>query len=87
MAEATAKTIQEVAPNLPNPGGNTNKRIIYVKGTTANANDTITVTDLTTVDGGFLVTTAGVSAAPTFATNVLTVTAAAGTYAGLVWGT
>lgn len=84
MAEATAEVFMELAPNLPKASNQ--RKLIYVKGTTANANDVITVPDLTTVEGGNLISTAGVSAAPTFATNVVTITAAAGTYSGVVWG-
>lgn len=85
MAEATAETFMELAPNQPK--ASSQRRLVYVKGTTAAGNDTITVPNLTTVEGATLISTAGVSAAPTFATNVITITAAAGTYSGLAWGT
>jgi len=88
MAEFTAKTIQELAPNVPNPGGNTNKRLVYIKGAAAANADIFTVSDLTTVDGAYLIITAtGALATLTFATNVITLAAGgAATYTGLAWG-
>lgn len=84
MAEVTAKSIQELAPNLPG----TQNRLVYVTGTSAANNDTITVSDLTTVKGAFLISTTGTAGTMTFATNVITVTNG-GTlvWSGLAWGT
>ncbi len=86
MAEATAKTIQELAPNLP--GSQT--RLVFIKGTTNATGDTFTVNDLTTVLGAYLAQATG--AVPTsisLSTNVITINNAGGalTYAGLAWGT
>jgi hypothetical protein len=86
MAEVTAKTLQELAPNLPG----TPVRLVYVKGTTAATGDTLTVSDLTTVIGAYLSQANGTL--PTsigLATNVITINNAGGalTYSGLAWGT
>lgn len=86
MAEATAKTIQELAPNLP--GSQT--RLVFIKGTTNATGDTFTVNDLTTVLGAYLAQATG--ALPTsisLSTNVITIANAGGalTYSGLAWGT
>lgn len=86
MAEVTAKTIIEMAPNLA--GSQT--RLVHIKGTTAATGDTLTVSNLTTVVGcylsqanGTLPTSVGLS------TNVITINNAGGalTYSGLAWGT
>lgn len=84
MAEATAKTIQELAPNL----AGSQVRLVYIKGTIATTGDTFTVNDLTTVIGAYLQQNTG--ALPTsisLATNVITITSAAATYSGFAWGT
>lgn len=84
MAEFTVKTIQELAPNLPG----TQNRLVYVAGTSAVNNDTLTVNDLTTVKGAYLISSTGVAGTMTFATNVITVTnGAALAWTGLAWGT
>ena len=86
MAEVTAKTIQELAPNLPG----TPVRLIYVKGTTNATGDTLTVTDLTTVIGAYLSQANGtLPTSISLATNVITINNAGGalTYSGLAWGT
>jgi hypothetical protein len=84
MAEVTAKTIQELAPNLPG----TPVRLVYVKGTSAANNDTLTVSDLTTVIGAFLISSTGTVITMTFATNVITLTnGSTSVVSGLVWGT
>ena len=84
MAEVTAKTIQELAPNLP--GSQT--RLVFVRGTSAVNNDTLTVPDLTTVVGAFLISSTGTVGTMTFATNVITITNGSTlTWSGLVWGT
>lgn len=83
MAEATAKSIEGAICKVPG-----NRQFYYVKGTIASTGDTLTVSTLTTVEGAFLMTTAG--ALPTsvsLATNVITITASAATFSGLVWGT
>lgn len=83
MAEFTVKSLQELAPNLP--GAQT--RLVYVAGTSAVNSDTLTVSDLTTVKGAFLISTTGTAATMTFATNVITVTnGAALTWTGIAWG-
>jgi hypothetical protein len=84
MAEVTVKSIQELAPNLA--GAQT--RLVYVAGTSAANNDTITVSDLTTVKGAFLISTTGTAATMTFSTNVITVTNGSTlVWSGLAWGT
>lgn len=86
MAEATAKTIQELAPNLP--GAST--RLVFIKGTTNASGDTLTVPNLTTVSGCYLTQNTGaLPTSITLATNVITITNAGGalTYTGLAWGT
>lgn len=86
MAEVTAKTIQELAPNLPG----TQNRLVYVKGTTAATGDTLTVSDLTTVVGAYLSQANGtLPSSISIATNVITINNAGGalTYSGLAWGT
>ena len=83
MAEFTAKTIQELAPNLPG----TQNRLVFVAGTSAVNNDTLTVSDLTTVKGAFLISTTGTAGTMTFATNVITVTNGSTlAWTGLAWG-
>lgn len=85
MAELQTKTVMGVAP-LGNPVGW--RTLLFVQGTSANNNDTLTVTGLTTVNGAFLVSTTGVVGTMTFATNVITVTnGGALTWSGLAWGT
>jgi hypothetical protein len=84
MAEFTAKTIQEIAPNF----GGTPVRLVFVKGASAVNSDTFTVPNLTTVLGAFLISTTGTAGTMTFATNVITVTnGGALTWTGLAWGT
>lgn len=84
MAEVTVKTIQELAPNL----AGTPVRLIYVKGTTAANSDTLTVSNLTTVLGAFLISSTGTAATMTFATNVITITNGSTlVWSGLAWGT
>lgn len=84
MAEFTVKTIQELAPNLPG----TPTRLVYVAGTSATNSDTLTVSDLTTVKGAFLISSGGVVGTMTFATNVITVTNGSTlVWTGLAWGT
>lgn len=85
MAEATTEVFMELAPNLPK--ATNQRRLVFVRGITAGANDIITITDLTTVEGAFLIATDGTVGTMTYATNVITVTSAAKTYTGLVWGT
>ena len=84
MAEVTSKTVIGIAP-LGNPG--LWRTVVFVQGTSANVNDTLTVTGLTTVQGAYLVSSAGVAGVLTFATNVITITSAAATWSGLAWGT
>jgi hypothetical protein len=84
MAEVTTKTIQGIASF---PQGNSPIQLVYVSGTSAINNDTITVNNLTTVLGSYLVSTTGVAGTLTFATNVITVTnGGALSWNGLVWG-
>lgn len=84
MAEFTAKTIQELAPNL----AGSQVRLVYVKGTSAVNSDTLTVPDLTTVLGAFLISSTGTAGTMTFATNVITVTNGSTlVWSGLAWGT
>lgn len=85
MAEVTAKTVQGVAPQS-NPG--LWRNLVAVNGTSAANNDTLTVTGLAAVQGAFLISTTGVVATMTFATNVITITNG-GTlvWSGLAWGT
>lgn len=83
MAEVTSKGIQELAPNLA--GAQT--RLVYVTGISAVNNDTLTLSDLTTVRGAFLISTTGTVATMTFATNVITITNGSTlTWSGLAWG-
>jgi hypothetical protein len=81
-AEATSKTTIQ----LDMASGNT-KHVFFVQGTTAGANDFITMGPLTTVLGAAMTATDGTLATCTYATNVITITSAAKTYSGLVWGT
>lgn len=85
MAEVTTKTVMGVAP-LSNPVGF--RPLLFVQGTSAANNDTLTVTGLATVNGAFLISTTGTAATMTFATNVITITNG-GTlvWSGLAWGT
>lgn len=84
MAEFTAKTIQELAPNV----GGTPTRLVYVAGTSAVNSDTLTVPNLTTVKGAFLISSTGVAGTMTFATNVITVTNGSTlVWSGVAWGT
>ena len=86
MAEATAKTIQELAPNLLG----SQVRLVYIKGTTAATGDTFTVPNLTTVLGALLQQSNGtIPTSIGLATNVITINNAGGalTYSGLAWGT
>lgn len=85
MAEATTETFMELAPNLPR--ATNQRRLVFVRGTTAAGNDVITLTDLTTVEGAFLIATDGTVGTMTYGTNIITVTSAAKTYTGLAWGT
>jgi len=83
MAEVTAKTTADFGPNLP---GQTRK-VIFVSGTSAANNDTLTVGGLTTVLGAFLISTTGTVGAMTFATNVITITNGSTlVWTGLAWG-
>lgn len=83
MAEFTTKVIAELAPNLPG----TQRRLVFVRGISAVNSDTLTVSDLTTVEGAFLISTTGTVGTMTFATNVITVTNGSTlTWTGLVWG-
>ncbi len=86
MAEVTAKTVQELAPNLPG----ISTRLAFIKGTTAATGDVLTVTPFTTVVGAYLAQANGTL--PTsigLSTNVITINNAGGalTYSGLAWGT
>lgn len=86
MAEVSAKTIQELAPNL----AGAQNRLVFIKGTTAATGDTLTVSDLTTVIGAYLSQANGtVPTSIGLATNVITINNAGGalTYSGLAWGT
>jgi len=84
MAEVTVKTIQGVATF---PQGNSPVQLIYVSGTSAVNNDTITVGNLTTVLGATLVSTTGTAGTLTFATNVITITnGGALSWTGVAWG-
>lgn len=84
MAEVTVKSIQELAPNL----AGTQNRLVYIAGTSAVNNDTITVSDLTTVKGAFLISSTGTVGTMTFATNVITITNGSTlVWSGLAWGT
>lgn len=85
MAEVLTKTVNPIIP-LGNPGLST--VVLFVKGTSQVNNDTLTVTGLATVLGAFLISSTGVVATMTFATNVITITNG-GTlvWSGLVWGT
>jgi hypothetical protein len=85
MAEVTVKTVNSVIPQGP-PGLATT--VLFVKGTSAINNDTITVTGLTAVTGAFLISSTGVVGTMTFATNVITITnGGALVWSGLAWGT
>jgi len=81
-AEATSESILQV--DAPQGG---KKALFFVQGTTAAGNDFITMTPLTTVLGAVMTATDGTIGVFTFATNVITITSAAKTYSGLVWGT
>ena len=86
MAEATSKTIQELAPNIPGVP----IRLVYIKGTTAATGDVFTVTPLTTIQGAYLAQSNGtVPTSISLSTNVITINNAGGalTYTGLAWGT
>lgn len=85
MAEVTVKTIQGMAQF---PTGGSPVQLIYVKGTSAANNDTLTVSGLTTVVGAFLISTTGTVITMTFSTNIVTLTNG-GTLivSGLCWGT
>ena len=84
MAEVTSKAIQEIAPTI----GGTPIRLIYITGVSAANSDTITVSDLTTVRGAYLISTTGTVGTLTFSTNVITITNGSTlTWSGLAWGT
>ena len=85
MAEVASKTVMGVSP-LGNPGGW--RTVVFVQGTSAANNDTLTVTGLTTVQGAYLVSSTGTAGTLTFATNVITITNGSTlVWSGLAWGT
>lgn len=81
--ECTLETFKQM---LPNPG----KKIIFVKFTTTNATDYVTITPLTTIQGFRITDTTNATVlAGTFSGNVLTLSnGATGTkiWSGIVWG-
>lgn len=82
MAEVTSKTIEGNSP--PQAA----VKIFYVTGTSAANNDTLTISQLTTVRGAFLISTTGTVITMTFATNVITLTNGSTlVVSGLAWGT
>ena len=86
MAEVTAKTVMPTEP--PGVGVGQFRVVLFVQGTSAVNNDTLTVTGLTTVQGAYLVSSTGVAGTLTFATNVITITNGSTlVWSGLVWGT
>jgi len=85
MAEVTSKIIQGMGPNVPL--GSSARRIVFVRGVSAANNDTLTVPELTTVEGAFLISTTGTVITMTFATNVITLTNGGTlTVTGIAWG-
>jgi hypothetical protein len=81
-ADITDATIYQLNPNC-------GKKIIYVAATTTNAADYITVEELSAVEGGYLMSTGGLVAVLSFATNVVTfANGATGSksWSGFVWG-
>ena len=85
MAEVQNKTVNPIAPLGP---AGLATVVLFVKGLSGVNNDTITVTGLTTVLGAFLISSTGVVATMTFATNIITITnGGALTWSGLAWGT
>lgn len=87
MAEASSKTINGVVP-AGNPASGAWTVVLFVRGTKAAQNDTLTVTGLTTIIGAYLQFASGAVETETFSTNILTLTSATtGVVSGLVWGT
>jgi hypothetical protein len=85
MAEVTSKSIQGLSTF---PTGGSPVQLLFIKGTSAANNDTLTVSGLTTVQGAFLISTTGTVITMTFATNVVTLTNGSTlTVSGLCWGT
>jgi len=82
-AEMTLETFTQLSPNI-------GKKIIFVKFTTTNAGDYVTIDGLTTIEGFRITSTTNATVlAGSFATNVLTLTnGATGTkiWSGIVWG-
>ena len=79
MAEVTGKTTKIISPHL-------GKYLIYVEGTKAAQNDTITISELSTVDTAILVCGNALETV-TISNNVITLTSAnTGAVKGLVIG-
>lgn len=88
MAEVSAKTIQGISPIGGGSGtASLFRTVVFIQGTSAANNDTLTVTGLTTVNGAFLISTTGTVITMTFATNIITLTNGSTlTVSGLAWG-
>lgn len=64
------------------------KKLLFFHGVGTTNSDFFTITALTAIEGAYVHATDGTLGTFTFATNVLTVTNAAGkTWYGLAWGT
>jgi hypothetical protein len=89
LAEVSSKTVIGIIPVGTGSGtASLFRTVVFIQGTSAANNDTLTVTGLTTVNGAFLISTTGTVIAMTFATNIITMTNS-GTLvvSGLAWGT
>jgi len=83
-AEATSETFKEW---LPNHG----EKMVFIEATTTNATDYITVTDLTIVQGFWLMSTGGTVLTGTCSTSTNVITASNGAtgtkiWSGFCWG-
>lgn len=89
MAEASNKTVTGIIPVGTGSGtASLFRTVLFVQGTSAANNDTLTVTGLTTVLGAFLISSTGTVITMTFATNIITLTNGGTlTVSGLAWGT
>lgn len=83
-AELTSETIAE--SHIP-AFSLESRKFFYVKGTSAANSDFLTLSKLTTVEGGFLIGSDGTVITMTFSTNKITLTNSGTlTVSGLAWG-
>jgi len=72
--------VTQVAPNA-------GKKLAFIQGTSTENSDWIVVTELSVVEGAYVVATDGTAGTCTFATNIVTITnGSTKTWSGLAWG-